>query len=183
MCKIRNIHTRVVDAPLSILLWQSRICDSPHILQSMPTECNLGKSYETVWLPVINLTTVFWGLFRSRRPWIVPNFVIGLILLLFILVILCINVGIQTDIWFSCCQINYVFVAGRSVRVWGLKRTQKTGNVSIFETVVRLNMVQIVNDNRMLCWLLHVFLIPCVKPSQQNLDRILLWIVWSDGRV
>ena len=29
----------------------------------------------------------------------------------------------------------------------------------------------------------HVFLIPHVKPSQQTFDRILLWIVWSVGRV
>ncbi len=30
------------------------------------------------------------------------------------------------------CQISYVFVVGRSLRVWGLKRPQKTGYVSIF---------------------------------------------------
>ncbi len=34
---------------------------------------------------------------------------------------------------------GYVFIEGRYVRVWGLKRPQKTSNVSIFETVVRLN--------------------------------------------
>ncbi len=55
-----------------------------------------------------NLTTVFWGLFRPRRALIGPNFVIGWILLLLI------------------------FIVGRSVKVWGLKRPQKTSNVSIF---------------------------------------------------
>ncbi len=62
-----------------------------------------------------NLTTVFWVFFRPRRALIVPNLVIG-------------------------CQISYVFTVGRYVRVWGLKRPQKTSNVSIliFETVVRL---------------------------------------------
>ena len=30
------------------------------------------------------------------------------------------------------CQISYVFTVGRYVRVWGLKRPQKTSNVSIF---------------------------------------------------
>ncbi len=33
-------------------------------------------------ISLINLTTVFWGLFRPRRALIVPNFVIGCILLL-----------------------------------------------------------------------------------------------------
>ncbi len=41
-------------------------------------------------------------------------------------------------------------------------------------------MVLILIHNSMLHWLLHVFLIPHVKPS---FDRILLWIVWSIGRV
>ncbi len=41
-----------------------------------------------------NLTTVFWGLFRPRRALIVPNFVIGWMLLLLNLIILCITDGI-----------------------------------------------------------------------------------------
>ena len=45
------------------------------------------------------------------------------------------------------------------------------------------NMVQIAIHDRMLRWLLHAFLIPRVKPSQQTFNRILLWIVWSVGRV
>ncbi len=36
----------------------------------------------------INLTTVFWGLFRPCRALIVPNFVIGCILLLLILILI-----------------------------------------------------------------------------------------------
>ena len=32
-------------------------------------------------------------------------------------------------------------IVGRSVRAWGLKRHQKTINVSIFESVVKLNSV------------------------------------------
>ena len=54
-------------------------------------------------LAVVNLTMVSWGLFRPLRALIVPNFVIG-----------------------------YIFIVGRHVRVWGLKRLQKTSNVSIF---------------------------------------------------
>ena len=47
---------------------------------------------------ILNLTMVFWGLFRPHRTLIVPNFVIGYILLLLILIILCITEGIRTDI-------------------------------------------------------------------------------------
>ncbi len=35
----------------------------------------------------------------------------------------------------------------------------------------------------MLPWFFHVFLITHVKTSQQTFDRILLWIVWTIGRV
>ncbi len=55
-----------------------------------------------VYIQNINLTMVFWSLFRPRRALIVPNFVIGGMLLLLILVILCIMEGIRTDIQFSC---------------------------------------------------------------------------------
>ncbi len=36
------------------------------------------------------------------------------------------------DVMVCSCQISYVFIVGRYVRVWGLKRPQKTSNVSIF---------------------------------------------------
>ncbi len=39
--------------------------------------------------------------------------------------------GASPDVSNIGCQISYVFVAGRSVRVWGLKRPQKINNVSI----------------------------------------------------
>ncbi len=61
---------------------------------------------------MVNLTTVFWGLFTPRRALIVPNFVIGCILLLLILVILCITEVIRTDIQFSCPIICFVIALG-----------------------------------------------------------------------
>ena len=58
----------------------------------------LRMYYIVSWCPIFNLIMVFWGLFRPRRVLIVPNFVIGCILLLLILIILCITEGIRTDI-------------------------------------------------------------------------------------
>ncbi len=50
-------------------------------------------------------------------------------------------------------------------------------------TSIWVKMLLTVIHNRMLCWFFHVFLITHVKSSQQTFDRILLWIVWSVGRV
>ncbi len=46
-----------------------------------------------------------------------------------------------------------------------------------------LNMVLMVIHIKILWQSLHIFLIPHIKTLQQTFDRILLWIVWSVGRV
>ncbi len=107
------------------------------------------------WLS-INLTTVFWGLFRPHRVLIVPNFVIGCILLLLILIILFI--------------ISYVFIVGRYVRVLGLKRPQKTSNVSVPLSIELHNTIFFrafgaislhLECQRFLCFCLYITVIPC----------------------
>ena len=117
-------------------LWKRSATTFIHTIYQQPVECCFQIKYirqhvekGCFWTlsraSPLNLTTVFWGLFRPRRVFIVPYFVIGWILLLLILVFLCITEGIQTDIWFSCRMFRY---CGRAWLVSGVWSDPKAKN-------------------------------------------------------
>ena len=80
----------------------------------------------------LNPTTVFWGLFRPRRTKIVPYFIIGWM-----------RDSIYSKEVYEGLGRKARYCTIAALWVWGLKRPQKTSNVSIFETVVRLIQIAI----------------------------------------
>ncbi len=83
-------------------------------------------------LTLLRFSGVFWGVNRSLFCYRLDTFAINFIKAIPHYWHRDSGFGGSSDVSNISCQISYVFIVGRSVKVWGLKGPQKTINVSIF---------------------------------------------------